>query len=230
MKKLLDVSGKNAIVTMASEGEPVEWVRIGSPFLLDYAKRVKADCFIIDDLSNGVHSGHIRLKLRDLLPLYSRVFYVDADTIVSPFCPDLFTLAESDEHFLAFPENTMEDRSKYVRDAVQKLGDANWSSDGCYFNTGLFSCTAKHVSVFRDFSSTDETLLSDMWEQTTLNHRVQASGSPLQYLPLTMNCMTICHKRVKWEDSSIAHFAGVRNRVDEMRKLAAAWKQHAQSS
>lgn len=80
-----------AIITVANGTQFVEMLRMTRPFMQAYADRVNADLI---DLDNDTESWGPMEKFRTwhFAQQYDEVLFVDADCVIKPECPDLFSM------------------------------------------------------------------------------------------------------------------------------------------
>lgn len=80
-----------AIVTVANGTQFVEMLRLTRPLMQAYADRVNADLI---DLDNDTESWGFMEKFRTwhFAKEYDEVLFVDADCVIKPECPDLFSM------------------------------------------------------------------------------------------------------------------------------------------
>lgn len=80
-----------AIITVANGTQFVQMLRLTRPFMQAYADRVNADLI---DLDNDTESWGPMEKFRvwHFAQQYDEVLFVDADCVIKPECPDLFSL------------------------------------------------------------------------------------------------------------------------------------------
>jgi hypothetical protein len=80
-----------AIITVANGTQFVEMLRLTRPFMQSYADRVNAD---LVDLDNDTESWGPLEKFRVwyFAQQYDEVLFVDADCVIKPECPDLFSM------------------------------------------------------------------------------------------------------------------------------------------
>jgi len=80
-----------AIVTVANGTQFVEMLRLTRPLMQAYADRVNADLI---DLDNDTESWGFMEKFRvwHFAQQYDEVLFVDADCVIKPECPDLFSM------------------------------------------------------------------------------------------------------------------------------------------
>ena len=80
-----------AVITVANGTQFVEMLRLTRPFMQAYADRVNADLI---DLDNDTESWGQMEKFRVwyFAQQYDEVLFVDADCVIKPECPDLFSM------------------------------------------------------------------------------------------------------------------------------------------
>ena len=131
------------------------------PTLEDYAYRMGADFFVIEDrkLDETYQEFWEKLRMRDLLDQYDRVLFMDSDIIVHPRAPSLFDLVPLDclgmtnEGYL----QSISDKEHELKDFCKQAGIKmsfrstrfpDW--DGRYWNVGVILFGQEHRSIFSD--------------------------------------------------------------------------------
>jgi lipopolysaccharide biosynthesis glycosyltransferase len=219
---------KTAVVTMAIGAESNQILTLTRPSIEAYAKRIGAAFEVIStrtSLSENRHVAFEKAQIEQMLRhTYSRVFYVDADVLIMPHCPNLFEIVP-ETHIGASFESDYRDCSENIVDAQKALGDIGWT--GGYFNTGVTVLSSRHRGMYYLPATTYE----QWYEQSQFNFNAQMFGFQMHHLPLTFNyqCGTVTKAKSYKEregltpdkrfQTNIIHYAGIpHGRLDRIRE------------
>ena len=86
----------NSLVSMTSDG----YKEISSytfEFMEMYANRFGMNFSVINgNEGTDYHPAYLKSKISELLDIYDRIIFVDADSYITPLCPDLFSLVNEE--------------------------------------------------------------------------------------------------------------------------------------
>jgi lipopolysaccharide biosynthesis glycosyltransferase len=148
-------------------------------------------------------------QVADYLKSYDHVLRLDADTLITERCPNIFEL----QGFCGVFEDTRSRRSQRRKEIVrlQKvLGDVGWIKG--YFNGGVVYCGKEHKEAFQIDPREIIRLapkLGPFKEQSYLNWMVHNLGISPKPLNPKWNRMSM-FEDVPKEDAFIIHYAGPR--------------------
>lgn len=208
--------GGDRLILMASSG-PCPTMEVAAPYAAAYAARMGAD-FIAHNHEN--HHGaplekhnFVKVEIDRLSRHYRQVVWLDADTVVMPWAPDIF--AEVPEGRLGawcgegrvFQEGEARPRPLY-RHGYFNAGVMVWPSAA----SGLMG---KAVEMWRrkDKIMTRQELAGLFGEQTALNRVVDEAGIPVHDLDVRWNHFLPQERCEKHglppvDQAWIVHFAG----------------------
>jgi len=218
----------NAVVTLAIGNE---YNRIGNttfPLMRDYAKKILADYIVLDTprLKLGFYN-YEKLQIFDLFEKYERIIFLDSDLLVTPRCPNLFSVTPERALGAFKVSNYTNFHDKAIRVIQDELGDIGWDRD--YFNSGVMVVSRQHREVFNKnngllkWISRDTTgqLFSD---QTYINYLVKKFGIEVYDLGYKFNHTTAPKNSDRRFRSYIIHYPGKGHRqgskVEQIEKDA----------
>ncbi len=204
-----------AVVTLHTGTAYADLAAVTTPTHADYARRCGAD-FIVLDRDLGGHPHYNKWQIEPLFDTYSRILYLDADTIIRPDTPDLFALVPP-ERFAGEDELlTWPDHARGLREFVDRMGLDPLPSVPFYVNGGVTLASRCHRNVFRP----PERVLADLpWpEQHHLNARLIGERVPMMLLPEQWNDR---HGRPGWQRTTFVRHYSVRPLPERVRVAAA---------
>lgn len=137
----------NAVVTLSIGDEYDSIGKITFPLMRDYARKILADCIVLDTPKLNLGFYHYeKLQIFDLFERYERIIFLDNDLLMTPRCPNLFSVTPR-EKFGAF---RVSDYTKLHDNAIRivqdELGEIGWGRG--YFNSGVMVASRQHREVF----------------------------------------------------------------------------------
>ena len=154
-------------------------------------------------------------QIYELFDTYDRILRVDTDILITPTCPNVFTIVPQDKIGVVYEDigSRKAHRRKQILNVQNALGDIKWRTG--YFNSGVVLVSKEHKELFK---ITDKDIhiiinkLSGAKEQNLLNYRVKKFDYEIHELDFRFN-----HTRIfseSWNgsqdrlDSYIIHYAG----------------------
>ena len=156
-----------------------------------------------------------KFRVADYLDRYDRVVMLDADTLVSPRCPDIFAEVPEEAIGGVFEDvgDCRDDRLEQIRKIRVMSNDLRldgWSEG--YLNAGVMVFSKYHREALTlDFSDRPTWLVSDRTtypDQNTMNYLCWRSGFAVCGLGFQWN-HTEVFSDADWHESHIKHYAGV---------------------
>ena len=208
--------GKNAIFTIAIHD--CEYFQYTILTMRYYAEKINCDLVVLEEPFVGFRNIYFeKMYFLELLKVYDRVLYLDADIVITPNAKDIFKRFPDKEVFYAFNENLDDDvmdRDSFVK-AVVKDGDwwpVNGNGKYQYFNAGVFLISKSHAKFFENFKADSkvEGVLDWDTDQTMMNYIVAFNKIPFKSLPYSFNRMFL-GKKDEWYfryEASFIHYAG----------------------
>jgi len=193
---------RKAVVTLNIGTACEEMFSVSSPTFEAYARKIGADYIVID--TEKIKMQHLffeKWQIFSMLYEYDRVLYLDSDILISPDCPDLFSLV-SPADVGALDEQLWEKRTCLITGIQELLGDVGWTKS--YYNAGLGVFSWLHKPLFKKGGTPEGGLLA---EQNLLNHRIAGLKYPVHSLPREFNRMDMTGEEGRLE-SFIIHYAG----------------------
>lgn len=183
------------------------------PILRRYAKEWGAE-FMILDKSYGFFPWRVMI-FHELLDKYERIFYIDADIIITKSCPNIFDAVPYDTIGLVFEDKGSRLKDRRARIAHVKSffgGNEGWNAG--YFNAGMFIVSRPHKELFTKINGM---LWGDKfkvmgYEQGHLSYQLAKQGHKHVDLGYKWNHMSMFSE--SWNgspsrfDSYIIHYAG----------------------
>jgi len=201
---------KLLMATRASAG--IGYLPHTLPILKRYAKKWGADFKILDD-SYGVVFWRY-MWFHKFLDKYARIIHIDADTIITKSCPNLFEVVPYDTIGLVFEDkgSRAKERRGRIAHIQQVWGDVNWKTG--YFNAGMFVVSRPHKEIFvkRNGKVWGQDFKVFGAEQTHYGYHITEQGHKVLDLGYKFNHMSMFSER--WNgspsrfDSHIIHYAG----------------------
>jgi len=206
----------NALVTRC-DSNIVEMSSITHPYMKDYALKYDMDFVVLDknfDVPGGVLGLgpiHYRIMhLKELLDTYERVFCIDTDTLILPWCPNIFDEVPKDKigSCLEDAGSREEARRKRIKKSQEFFGDVGWEKD--YINTGAFVVSEEHQIIFEHING--EYWLDYGYDDVHLGYNIKKNNFQLHNLGYKFNHMAMFsepwHGNKNRFDSYIIHYAG----------------------
>lgn len=155
-----------------------------------------------------------KLFIEDLLQLYDRVLYLDADVLITPFAPNIFDVYSDLKTVYLYNEGQYLDRA-YCVEKVYQLFDyqKEWEKQNerfIYYNAGIMLCS-KQANFFQyksleEFESSYQQL--PFHDQTYFNYLIQKSGVQHQSLDVKFNRMDSLGNPEERFQAFFIHYAG----------------------
>ena len=200
---------KTAVVSAAFGDHYRNLSRISFPTFIDYASRIGSDFISIGNrMFPYANPSWEKMQIGNLLEIYDAVLWIDADALVSPNAPSLFSLVPKGT-FSAREENPKPDELERVsrRTGIPVVQDRPYG----YFNAGVFVAWKETKELFHYVPPRNADIISPFMEQSHLNLRVAALKIPFYRLDPTWNSFPGHPSSIH---GNIIHFAGRRRRPD----------------
>lgn len=155
-----------------------------------------------------------KLFIEDLLQIYDRVLYLDADVLITPFAPNIFEVYPDLNTVYLYNEGQYIERSSCV-DKIYQLFDykEKWLKHNekfIYYNAGIMLCSKQ--SNFFQYKSLEEFESSyqqlPFHDQTYFNYLIQKSGMQHQSIDVKFNRMDSLGKPEERFQAFFIHYAG----------------------
>ena len=160
-----------------------------------YAGRVGADFHCLQVRYHPDQTPHAeKIFCGDLLRIYDRILFVDADILIKRDAPNIFDLQTGFIHLLSETDNIPVDSQCHHGTIIDRFGPMKcpMTSDGRYhyYNTGvmLFDKSQGRIFQYWDWGR----YFSDIYEQTYLNGLIVKYGNP-KLLDRKFNMMMTFH-------------------------------------
>jgi len=184
-----------------------------------YADRIDADFRVIRVPPNGFNLYFSKFRIAELLDEYERVIYLDADMLVMPGCPDLFSVVPQEYQLGGYIEGWC--RPKEVEaewKAIVNVLGSRVSLDEYlseYINTGLFVASRCHRKLFEmlgceDAKKADDGLVQadfHLNDQPLMNWGRAVLNIPLWGLHPEFNLMVWHHPGANRFRANVIHYA-----------------------
>lgn len=219
---------KLAVITINLGSPMKKMAAMTVPTMQAYADRINADFIVIDKIPDSYqfeeYSAYwAKFILKDYLQEYSRIIYLDLDTIVSENCPNLFEIVPEDSFAAVVEDDYGNDLSGEILAIQGNLGDIGWVKG--YINVGVMVMSREHSGLFR----LDKNLKCDTKfpEQTLINFNLKKEGYKVHQLSHRFNHMSFLN--VPHNDrlhSYISHYAAIPQKLreamieEDLRRLA----------
>ncbi len=155
-----------------------------------------------------------KLFIEDLLQIYDRVLYLDADVLITPFAPNIFEIYSDTNQIYLYNEGQYIDRSSCIY-SVYQLFDykQKWTKQNekfIYYNAGIMLCS-KQANFFQyksveEFESSYQKL--PFHDQTYFNYLIQKSGIQHQSIDTKFNRMDSLGNPQERFQAFFIHYAG----------------------
>lgn len=179
---------KTAVLTVAIGDE---WQRIlesSGPTIEAYARKMGSDYFVIRNRTFPTqYAAYEKLRVRDILKSHDRALLIDADCIVRPDTPDLFSIVPEGSFGAVLVPPPVGDKewvNRVYREHAARLKMEVPDHGGRYFSTGVVVCDRSHHPVFAD----PPTFQFVFYEQTYICIQVARLKIPLFPIPPEFNC------------------------------------------
>jgi len=189
-----------------------------------YAEKVGADLIVrtsrltpvlINENNLSIITACVeKLFIEDLLQIYDRVLYLDADVLITPFAPNIFEIYSDTNQIYLYNEGQYIDRSSCIY-SVYQLFDykQKWTKQNekfIYYNAGIMLCS-KQANFFQyksleEFESSYQKL--PFHDQTYFNYLIQKSGITHQSIDVRFNRMDSLGKPEERLQAFFIHYAG----------------------
>jgi lipopolysaccharide biosynthesis glycosyltransferase len=189
------------------------YFKIGIESIKKYAEKIKTDLVIkyYSELENCIFE---KFFIKDLLKIYDRVLWIDADILIKENADDLFKIYPDSSQVYIHPETDRFeiDYNIYI-DEVIKFNKVNWVKDKgkyVYYNNGIFLVSRGQEKIFTDSQIKTKSLLY-LIEQTTMNYNIFKYNIPVSSLDIKYNAMRYFN-----ESGQFIHYANISNRFKLM--------------
>lgn len=205
----------NLIVSMACGEQSRRYAEITFPLIQKYAQKCGADFYAkFQENPRYNNVGFQKWTYTQFFPQYERILHIDADMLVKPSTPNLFSIAPLgsfaavNEYRFQSPgkESPFVDRFKDIEEFAVKNGK-NPVVPNFYANVGLYLFDDNHSSLF----SREEQPLVHFREQTQINYYLNKYPSlyPFYELNPSLNFMSLMEDHgLSRKDAYIVHYAG----------------------
>lgn len=214
---------KTAVITLAT-GKASEWLAISQPSHQAYANKINATYVILDTATMPYPMGE-KWRLSRIAESYDRIIYLDADVIVRPTAPDLFSVVPAGTVGVYNDLPDMAGTEWYHNEVAELQASQELPVrrlDHCY-NTGLVVFDRDHRDIFAPPTKRFKAVFCA--EQHLINIRLVERG--YKVTPLTREIHWQWWSDPKKQHYSKAHFihnSGQRDhnqRVADMKATAA---------
>jgi len=213
---------KNAIYTIMLGDNPMfQFTRRAMQM---YAEKMGADLIVRTSRLTPIlkHENNLsivtacveKLFIEDLLQIYDRVLYLDADVLITPFAPNIFEVYPDLNTLYLYNEGQYIDRSSCVNKIYQLFDyKQEWVKQHekfIYYNAGIMLCS-KNANFFQyksleEFESSYQKL--PFHDQTYFNYLIQKSGISHQSIDVRFNRMDSLGKPQERLQAFFIHYAG----------------------
>ncbi len=213
--------GKKCAIVVIAIGQSEIW-EISRRSILEYCNKYNIPLEIISERKysenyerNNIFNMFEKNQIYDLFEKYDRILRLDWDVIITPICPNLFSIVPEEKIGAVFEDkgtrkSNRRNRIKIIQD---KLGNIGWSSG--YINAGIILTSKQHRKIFYTTDEDLEILKNinvDDREQTFLNYTIRKLRFKIYSLSYKFNHMSLfsepwnkCQNRLQ---SYIIHYAG----------------------
>ncbi|WP_394129183.1 glycosyltransferase [Shewanella maritima] len=212
---------KKAIFTLAIGDNPMYKAALKT--FQQYADKVGADLIISEELHYKINIENPKysaspawpekLYTAELLKLYDRVLYLDADILVTPWAKDIFEEYQDLETVYMFDEGRHLDRTLAISQINEALGPiTNWNEINgkqSYYNFGMF-LVSKNCKLFEKASLEGMQLVCNnvkFYDQTYINYTIQKHDIPNVCVDKEFNRMEFLGFE-GYKEASFIHYAG----------------------
>jgi len=177
-----------------------------------WARKWGADYMILSDPEYSVRAMwcYRTLIFYELLEIYDRIFYIDADTIINKHCPNIFDAVPFDTIGAVMEDKGSRQRERLdrIRRVNAHLGEIDWQKG--FFNMGVYVISKAHRDMFQ---RVDGKLWEDMgWDSPFYSYQIMRLNYKHIDLGYKWNHMSMFSEA--WNgspsrfDSYIMHYAG----------------------
>ena len=177
-----------------------------------WARKWGADYKILDDpaYSRRAMWCYRTLVFYELLEVYDRILYIDADAIINKDCPKLFEMIPFDTIGVVMEDkgSRRKERLNRIRRVNTHLGEIDWQEG--FFNMGVYVVSSIHCDIFQKVNGK---LWEDKgWDSPFYSYQIMRLGYKYVDLGYKWNHMSMCSEG--WNgspsrfDSYIIHYAG----------------------
>ena len=205
---------KTAIFTVAINS--LDYFEYTLPTIERYAKKVGADFIVLDKKRVDFYNYYFeRFYFAELLNIYDRVLYLDADIMVTPNAENIFEKYPDENRLYAYHENDYNeimDRDSFVEGVMDK--EMKWNKINGkyqYFNAGVMLVSSKHKQALSFNTEIEQRFLNKpLCLQTYLNYLVVKNKIPFGNLDYSFNRMFLGKKDEQCErlKADFIHYAG----------------------
>ena len=186
-------------------------------FMENYAKKCGADYLPLQNtIINHSNLFFEKFYFVELLNLYDRIFYVDADVLVTPNAKNVFEEFPDENSFYAYAENDnyhWMDRDYCIDPLMSDCPEWPIQKNGKrqYFNAGIFLVSKpiqKYFINFRDVPNLPN--IYEFGDQTYLNYLVVKNKIKFSSIPHSYNRMNLGKSDPDKDryNSNFIHYAG----------------------
>lgn len=182
-----------------------------------YANKIGADLFVTKQPYIEFRNIFFeKFRIIELLKIYKRVLYLDADILITPNADNIFNQYSDSNCFYAYNENANTismDRDKYVL-PILDLVDYWQKIDGKYqyFNAGVMLFSDSQINALLDYKKESENENMLLWDcdQTLFNYLIvkhKIKFQPISYMYNRMNLGLLDEKESRL-NANFIHYAG----------------------
>ncbi len=228
-----------AIFTIALGRDPAYLLTLET--FRQYAKKINAELIVLTQPVIKLPKQKLSLQqqallyIGQLLEKFTRVLYIDADILIHPQAPNIFSAYPDENYLYMFNEGKYEKRDQViaqVRQCFNYTGPWIDNDPNLYYNAGVILCSqqanlVEHATV-KDLQSIGDNKVG-FYEQTYFNYLIAKYHLPIQDLNLLYNRMSLSGKGEQRFAAYFIHHAGngyATNRIrrhkliyDDYRKL-----------
>jgi lipopolysaccharide biosynthesis glycosyltransferase len=189
-----------------------------------YAKKVNADLICSTSphyvIEKDIPGGKLRdtawfekIYINELLKQYDRVLYIDADILITPDAPDIFSLFPKEDHVYMLNEGLHANREKQIQQisALLPLGK-NWvteKGEPFYYNAGVM-LISQQCNFFAYVDQKEFLKLCtrvSMYDQTYFNYLMLKHNINVENLPKEFNRLSLFGEE-NYLQGYFIHYAG----------------------
>jgi lipopolysaccharide biosynthesis glycosyltransferase len=207
------------LITTRADNNFLNWIDLTHPIIRDYAHKIKADFFVLDEqfdipeAGTGIGLGVYQYRIMEHYNLhqsYDRILHLDSDMILMPNCPNLFEVVPENSIGTIYEDkgSRAPQRIKCINNSRNQFGNIDWSSG--YINTGVFVTSKVHKNIYQKINNQYFTAWGT--DDIHLGYQINKFGFDVKELSYKFNHMTMFSE--PWNnsadrfDSYIIHYAG----------------------
>ena len=235
---------KNAIVTIMLGSDP-SYPYVEEVFAR-YATRIGVDLVTIKNERISYDDGKKhqtyekawlqKFILGELLELYDRILFLDADIVIHPRTDNIFEVFSDASKCYMFDEGELLMRNELVDRLASRLGQ-EFKASRHYYNTGVM-LISRDSNILRNWNKNDlqQVLDVELFEQTYINYLIQTGTVPIVSLPSEYNrtgvsgppderfgAFFIHHAGSSYSKRSVLRFVSVINDICTLYKRRLSW-------